>query len=146
MPYSQKWGEGGGAYIISPWISCLRNADSCVLVGLGFHKWSGGVDPRLAASLDGCRQYAPPVCSKAPTKEQRPRSAKNTLSALTPSPLRPAAKCRGFTQDALIPRPTIMKGRPTQKNTHPNKNSLHKQFAQTISGQFVQIVPLFPTK
>ena len=23
-----------------------------------------------------------------------------------------------------------MKGRPTKKNTHPNKNSLHKQFAQ----------------
>ena len=39
-----------------------------------------------------------------------------------------------------------MKGRPTQKTTHPNKNSLHKQFAQTISGQFVQIVPPFPFK
>ena len=37
-----------------------------------------------------------------------------------------------------------MKGRPTQKTTHQNKNSLHKQFAQTISGQFVQTVPLFP--
>ena len=33
-----------------------------------------------------------------------------------------------------------------QKATHPNKNSLHKQFAQTISGQFVQTVPLFPLK
>ena len=42
--------------------------------------------------------------------------------------------------------------RPTPKNTHPNKNSLHKQFAQTLSacfllilkgrrGQFVQTVP-----
>ena len=39
-----------------------------------------------------------------------------------------------------------MKGRPTQKTTHPNKNSLHKQFAQTILGQFVQIVPPFPFK
>ena len=38
----------------------------------------------------------------------------------------------------------LMKGRPTQKNAHPNKNSLHKQFAQTISGQFVQTVHLFP--
>ena len=36
----------------------------------------------------------------------------------------------------------IMRGRPTQKTTHPNKNSLHKQFAQTISGKFVQTVPL----
>ena len=43
-------------------------------------------------------------------------------------------------------RPLVMKGRPTQKTTHPNKNSLHKQFAQTISGQFVQIVPSFPFK
>ena len=40
----------------------------------------------------------------------------------------------------------LMKGRPTPKNTHPNKNSLHKQSAQTISGQFVQIVPPFPFK
>ena len=39
-----------------------------------------------------------------------------------------------------------MKGRPTQKTAHPNKNSLHKQFAQTISGQFVQTVPPFPFK
>ena len=42
--------------------------------------------------------------------------------------------------------------RPTQKTTHPNKNSLHKQFAQTLlsvfclflkgkGGQFVQTVP-----
>ena len=41
---------------------------------------------------------------------------------------------------------------PTQKNTHPNKNSLHKKFAQALSasfllilqgkgGQFVQTVP-----
>ena len=46
-----------------------------------------------------------------------------------------------------------MKGRrPTQKTTHPNKNSLHKQFAQTLfsvfclfkrekGGQFAQTVP-----
>ena len=34
----------------------------------------------------------------------------------------------------------------TPNTTHPNKNSLHKQFAQTISGQFVQIVPLFLLK
>ena len=40
--------------------------------------------------------------------------------------------------------PFFMKGRPTQKTTHPNKNSLHRQFAQTISGQFVQTVPIFP--
>ena len=43
--------------------------------------------------------------------------------------------------------------RPTQKTTHPNKNNLHKQFAQTLlplfsayfkgkwGGQFVQTVP-----
>ena len=43
-------------------------------------------------------------------------------------------------------RLSVMKGRPTQKNTHPNKNSLHKQFGQTISGQFVQTVPIFPLK
>ena len=48
---------------------------------------------------------------------------------------------------------TLLKGRrPTPKNTHPNKNSLHKQFAQTLlfvfclfsrekGGQFAQIVP-----
>ena len=39
-----------------------------------------------------------------------------------------------------------MKGRPTQKTTHSNKNSLQKQCTQTISGQFLQIVPLFPLK
>ena len=42
--------------------------------------------------------------------------------------------------------PFLTKGRHTQKTTHPNKNSLHRQFAQTISGQFVQTVHPFPFK
>ena len=34
-------------------------------------------------------------------------------------------------------RPLSLKGRrPTQKATHPNKNSLHKQFAQTLLSVF----------
>ena len=45
-----------------------------------------------------------------------------------------------------ISTPSSTKERHTQKTTHPNKSSLHKQFAQTISGQFVQTVPIFPSK
>ena len=37
----------------------------------------------------------------------------------------------------------IKERQPTQKTTHPNRNSVHKQFAQTLPKLFVQTVLLF---